>query len=105
MGKNAKRRRIAKRRSASGMVTKIATPDDSLTVVRGAAAKDLADSQAALHQEFREKFGRDPGPGDPLVWDPDEDEPRSLPVAKLEQMTVEALRGAGVANAFVYAYQ
>jgi hypothetical protein len=28
---------------------------------------------------FREKFGRDPGPGDPVFFDPDADEPRPLP--------------------------
>ncbi len=29
--------------------------------------------------QFREKFGRDPGPDDPVFFDPDADEPRPLP--------------------------
>jgi hypothetical protein len=33
-------------------------------------------------ERFREKFGRDPGPDDPVIFDPDADEPRPLDVDK-----------------------
>lgn len=32
------------------------------------------------HEKFRDKFGRDPGPGDPLFFDPDADDPVPLSV-------------------------
>ena len=35
---------------------------------------------------FREKFGRDPGPDDPLIFDPDADEPRPLPEGSWDEM-------------------
>jgi hypothetical protein len=43
-------------------------------------------------QLFREKFGRDPGPEDPIFFDPAADEPRPLPqeqIEKLEMLTEE----------------
>lgn len=43
-------------------------------------------------EHFREKFGRDPGPEDPVFFDPDADEPRPLSekqIAKLEALTEE----------------
>jgi hypothetical protein len=40
----------------------------------------------ALRENFREKFGRDPGPDDPVFFDPEADQPRPLPQAKIDQM-------------------
>jgi hypothetical protein len=43
-------------------------------------------------QFFREKFGRDPGPEDPIFFDPEADEPRPLSkeqIEKLEALTEE----------------
>lgn len=34
---------------------------------------------------FRKKFGRDPGPGDPVFFDPNADTPQPIPRADLEQ--------------------
>ena len=54
------------------------------------------DAVASLEQQremFREKFGRDPGPDDPIFFDPDADEPRPLPPLDsnvLEAAAVEA---------------
>jgi len=36
-------------------------------------------------KEFRKKFGRDPGPGDPVFFDPNADTPQPIPRAVLEQ--------------------
>jgi hypothetical protein len=50
---------------------------------------------------FREKFGRDPGPHDPVFFDPDADEPRPL---QLDPATVEAdMLKAGVRPEVAYA--
>jgi len=34
-------------------------------------------------KQFREKFGRDPGPGDPVFFDPSKDEPTLFQNASL----------------------
>ena len=39
-------------------------------------------------QLFREKFGRDPGPEDPIFFDPTSDEPRSLSKEQIEKFEV-----------------
>ena len=36
---------------------------------------DLAESLKALDVPFQSKFGREPGPEDPLFFDPDADKP------------------------------
>ncbi len=58
-----------------------------------------------LLRAFREKFGRDPGPDDPLFFDPDADEPRPLNRVAVEAGVVEAMERAGVSPAHIYAFQ
>jgi HEPN domain-containing protein len=40
----------------------------------------------AQRENFREKFGRDPGPEDPVFFDPEADEPRPLSQEKIDQI-------------------
>jgi hypothetical protein len=54
---------------------------------------------------FRAKFGRDPGPDDPLFFDPDADEPRPLNRATIEAGMVDAMERAGISPAQIYAFQ
>ena len=54
---------------------------------------------------FRAKFGRDPGPDDPLFFDPDADEPRPLNRATIEAGMVDAMEQAGISPAQIYAFQ
>lgn len=63
--------------------------------------------QALKEQQraFREKFGRDPGPQDPVFFDPDASEPRFVPEGKLESEMVRAMNAAGIDPAFIYAYK
>jgi hypothetical protein len=58
-----------------------------------------------LLRRFREKFGRDPGPNDPLYFDPAADQPHPLYQAAVEAAVVEAMQPAGVPPALTYAYQ
>jgi hypothetical protein len=58
-----------------------------------------------LLRAFREKFGRDPGPDDPLFFDPGADEPRPLNRVAVEAGMVEAMERAGVSPAQIYAFQ
>jgi hypothetical protein len=58
--------------------------DGSRTVHLSPWAVEALEAQRDL---FREKFGRDPGPHDPVFFDPDADEPRRL---TLDPSQVEA---------------
>jgi hypothetical protein len=65
-------------------------------------------SNAMLHsqlQAFEDKFGRPPGPGDPIFFDPDADEPRPIQIADFERATTTMLDAAGVCDAWIYASQ
>jgi len=51
-----------------------------------------------LFARFCEKFGREPGPNDPVFFDPDADSPVPLPPEKLEELwtkVIEAWEGRG----------
>jgi hypothetical protein len=45
---------------------------------------------------FRAKFGRDPGPGDPIFFDPDADTPVPISPDRMERELDEAARKAGL---------
>jgi hypothetical protein len=67
-----------------------------------------ADQAAALEAQvrrFEDKFGRPPGPDDPLFFDPDADEPQPVSLTGLETETVGMLEAAGICPAWIYAYQ
>jgi hypothetical protein len=57
---------------------------------QGIEAVHMDDSMFLILQEqrraFMEKFGREPGPSDPVFFDPDFDVPTPLTEAKLEGM-------------------
>lgn len=56
-------------------------------------------------QAFEEKFGRPPGPKDPVFFDPDLDVPTPITPVKMEAAMVQGMQTAGLDPAFVYAYQ
>ena len=49
-----------------------------------------------LEESFKEKFGREAGPDDPLFFDPDCDVPTPLTVSKVKRDLIEAARKAGL---------
>jgi len=60
-----------------------------------------AEAQRAIHEQlrnFREKFGRDAGPEDPIFFDPDADTPQPVSKAGLDEMTGQILSAAGKAG-------
>jgi hypothetical protein len=59
----------------------------------------------APRQRFREKFGRDPGPSDPVFFDPDTSEPVPMSAVEVEAETIEAMRKAGTPPQIIYAYK
>ena len=60
-----------------------------------------AEAQRAIQaqlRKFREKFGRDAGPEDPVFFDPDADTPQPISKAGLDEMTGQILSVAGKAG-------
>jgi len=55
-------------------------------------------------QRFVEKFGREPGPTDPVFFDPDADTPQEISEEMLRNEMLKALAAAGVDPAVVYAH-
>lgn len=45
---------------------------------------------------FRAKFGRDPEPDDPVLFDPDADTPTALPPDRQRQMAIDAAKRVGM---------
>ena len=54
--------------------------------------------QALLEQRnaFIEKFGREPGPDDPVFFDPDKDVPTPIDPARFDADLEKAIRDAGI---------
>jgi hypothetical protein len=67
--------------------------------------RDQAAALEAQVRRFEEKFGRPPGPDDPLFFDPGADEPQPVSLTGLETETVGMLEAAGICPAWIYAYQ
>jgi len=59
----------------------------------------------AQRRLFEEKFGRPPGPDDPLFFDPDAGEPQLMSLLGVETAMVGMLEAAGISPAWIYAYQ
>jgi hypothetical protein len=60
-----------------------------------------AEAQRAIQEQlrkFREKFGRDAGPEDPIFFDPKADTPQPISKASLDEMTGQILSAAGKAG-------
>jgi hypothetical protein len=66
---------------------------------------DAAAALEAQLRRFEDKFGRPPGPDDPIFFDPDADEPRPITATGMETATVAMLEAAGISPAWIYAYQ
>lgn len=64
-----------------------------------------ADAIRAQYRRFEEKFGRPPGPGDPIFFDPDSDEPAPLSLLGAERESTALLESAGIHPAWIYANQ
>ena len=72
---------------------------------RQQAASNAIDDHGAQREAFRKKFGRDLGPGDPIFFDPDADEPTPMSPVWMEAEVLAAMRKAGVSPAISYAYK
>ena len=65
--------------------------------------QEQAEMLEALRQKFIEKFGREPGPDDPVFFDPDADTPQPISEEKLARHLAEAAAAAGIEPEKIYA--
>lgn len=86
---------------------------DGTTVVtmQGWQADMLHDSLDGLREQFRDQFGREPRPDDPLLWDPTAAEPTPLDEHGLDAILAELVTTAadhpeiGIDPAFIAAWR
>src|SRR5260370_10620907 len=78
--------------------------DGSKTVRMALEAAEVIERQ---FQKFREKFGREPGPNDPIFFDEDADTPQQYGPEKIEEYTqtvTKLMAEVGVGPAVIYAF-
>ena len=63
----------------------------------------MLDAMHAQRAAFVAKFGREPGPSDPIFFDPDKDVPTRMSAAKMHADVAEAMRKAGIDEAKIKA--
>ncbi|MFJ6217008.1 hypothetical protein ACIQGZ_27305 [Streptomyces sp. NPDC092296] len=85
---------------------------DGSSVVRISAdtphGQKLQEALEGQHDAFREKFGREPEPGDPLLFDPDADEPTRLTREYFDNLMLDMAERAvemGIDPAFLHAWR
>lgn len=59
----------------------------------------------AQRRRFEEKFGRPPGPDDPIFFDADSDEPVEVSLAEVERANTAMMDAVGIHPAWIYATQ
>lgn len=62
------------------------------------------DALAESARAFEAKFGRKPGPNDPLLFDPDEDEPTPLSASKMMRMMTASFLEANTPSHLIFAW-
>jgi hypothetical protein len=62
--------------------------------------------QALLEQRaaFVRKFGREPGPGDPVLFDPDKDFPTRISADRMASDLADTMRKAGIGEGKIEAF-
>jgi len=58
--------------------------------------QEMYEAMEQQMKSFKEKFGREMGPDDPIFFDPDSDVPTPITEAKLKKELIEAARKAGL---------
>ncbi len=67
-----------------------------------------AEGQQVIERQleaFRKKFGRYPGPDDPVLFDPNENKPVPLSDEEYEHAVLAAMSQAGLDPALIYAFK
>ena len=82
-----------KRRNTMGRTRTVKLNDESMEIMRQQLRK------------FREKFGREPEPDDPVFFNPDADTPQPFPLDKFTEESVQAMVRAGIRPEMIYAHR
>ena len=104
-------RLVVERSGDPGFVQRERLPDGGRVVRWDPDSEAGIQISGALHQQlerFREKFGRDPGPEDPIFFDPDADDPTPLPADSLSRELDRLVANAdeiGVPPALIKAFR
>lgn len=56
-------------------------------------------------RRFRNKFGRDPRPEDPILFDENADTPQPMALDEIEREVLEFMAAVNLDPAFIYAYK
>jgi hypothetical protein len=65
---------------------------------------ELSDVFQEQRKAFVAKFGREPGPGDPILFDPNADTPQPINEEMVRREMNEAMKAAGIRDELIYAY-
>ncbi len=68
-------------------------------------SKEMREILEEQRQRFRQKFGRDPRPEDPIIWDENAAEPTPASEEDIHQTILSVLIKAGSPPEFVYAFE
>lgn len=58
-----------------------------------------------MRKAFKRKFGRDPGPDDPVFFDPEAETPVPISQERMQADMLAAMKAAGLAPEPIYAYR
>lgn len=92
--------------SRSSHVERVVFDDEGRTIhLTRSGGDEMRAGIEGIKSEFREQFGRDMQPGDPLFWDTSRSEPAPMDEEVLAEMLVEAMEKSGFSAAYVHAYR
>ena len=66
--------------------------------------EETARALKSQQEKFRKKFGREPGPGDPVFFDPDSDTPKPRDMSELHSVMQQSLKEMGARPSIIYAH-
>jgi hypothetical protein len=66
---------------------------------------ELAEAIREQHAAFVRKFGREPGPDDPVFFDPDENTPQPIKLQEFHKSMLELMSVSGMRPEIIYAFE
>jgi hypothetical protein len=91
---------LGKNRKKKGQSEQTKKPGEGIPLT-----PDIVEGLKEQFRRFEEKFGRPPGPDDPIFFDPAADEARPMIDEVIDQHMLEAMHKAKTHPAIIHAYQ
>ncbi|ROO60431.1 hypothetical protein EDC02_2300 [Micromonospora sp. Llam0] len=104
-------RKVLERQGDPRFVQRTRHPDGTATLTwdsESGLGQEMREGFQAQREAFRAKFGRDPGPEDPVFFDPDADEPTPMGKRHWDEdptAMIAAAEETGVDPAFIHAWR